>query len=52
MDRKRVCANCGNIYRKDRETYCAIDGHYVGYVSFFTNWCRRWRKIKEVQEDE
>lgn len=21
---------------------CMIDGHYIGYVQCFTNWCRHW----------
>ena len=46
--RKRCCCNCGNCQRIDKgthkETRCAIDGHYIGYVECFEHWCRRWKK--------
>ena len=57
----RVCCSCGNCIRMQSsklaeciETYCAIDGHYIGYVECFTHWCRRWkreRKWDDAQED-
>ena len=47
-DRKRCCCNCGNCRRVDKgthkENYCAIDGHYIGYIETFEGWCRRWKK--------
>lgn len=47
-ERKRVCCNCGNCKRVDEgtyvETYCAIDGHRIGYIECFEHWCRRWKK--------
>ena len=50
-ERKRVCCNCGNNIRKkidnDIKCYCAIHGHYIGYVACHTDWCNRWRKDKK-----
>lgn len=51
-ERKRVCCNCGNNIRKKVESehihcYCAIDGHYIGYVECFEHWCNRWRKDRK-----
>ena len=48
--RKRCCCNCGNNIRvKDDKgmvdhNECAIDGHYIGYLECFVDWCRRLRK--------
>ena len=58
-ERKRVCCNCGNNIRKQVESgyikcYCAIDGHYIGYVDCFEHWCRRWKKYRKwdnIKED-
>lgn len=55
-DRKRCCCNCGN---NGRETdvfgnvgcFCAIDGHYIGYVEAFEGWCRRWKKDDTFDEE-
>lgn len=50
MAEQRVCCNCGNNIRvKDDHGLvvrceCAIDGHSIGYVECFENWCRRWKK--------
>lgn len=47
-ERKRVCCNCGNNIRTNKdglvECHCAIDGHRIGYVACFEHWCRKWKK--------
>ena len=50
--RKRVCCNCGNNKRIKQEDghvrcECAIDGHYIGYVACFGDWCRRWKRNRK-----
>lgn len=50
--RKRCCCNCGNNIRVEQEDgyvrcECAIDGHYIGYVACFEDWCRRWRRERK-----
>lgn len=54
--RKRVCCNCGNNIRKKMDgghvqCYCQIDGHYIGYIACFEDWCRRWRKERKWEKD-
>lgn len=50
--KRRVCCNCGNNIRQKEEQghiecYCAINGHYIGYVACFEHWCNHWRKDKK-----
>lgn len=44
----RVCCNCRHNKRTPKKTYidcnCDIDGHYIGYIQCFDNWCRHWAK--------
>ena len=40
IEKQRVCCNCRN--RKAEKSQCMIDGHYIGYVQCFTNWCIHW----------
>ena len=47
-----VCCNCRHCERRwdndDHDglcqTYCDIDGHYIGYIECHTGWCRHWSK--------
>ena len=54
-ERKRVCCNCGRNKRiKDEDTgvvecKCAIDGHRIGYVECFEQWCPRWCKNRAFE---
>lgn len=54
IEKQRVCCNCGNCDRVEEKghtnTYCAIDGHYIGYIECFEGWCRRWRKDRKWDE--
>ena len=40
VEKQRVCCNCQH---REPINKCEIDRHYIGYVSCFTNWCRRWK---------
>lgn len=56
-ERKRVCCNCGRNNRiRDEKTgvvecRCALDGHRIGYVECFEQWCRRWCKDRTFEKD-
>ena len=56
MSEKRCCCNCRRCIRKGEpgniETYCEIDGHYIGYVECFTGWCRRWASDAKQWEEK
>ena len=45
---EKVCCNCKHNIRKGEitniECYCEIDNHHIGYVSCFTDKCKRWAK--------
>lgn len=45
-DRILCCCNCRRNIRKEEngtvECYCEIDGHYIGYIECFEDWCDRW----------
>lgn len=47
---EKVCCNCRHNIRKGEitniECYCEIDNHHIGYVSCFTDKCKRWAKGK------
>lgn len=49
-----VCCSCGHNIRNGKGgNHCELDGHYIGYVANFENWCRHWtmdRKWKEETE--
>lgn len=55
VENGKVCCNCRHCERRwdnDKhegmcQTYCDIDGHYIGYVECHEGWCRRWSKEKE-----
>lgn len=54
-DRKRCCCNCRHNIRTERVNLptvcnCEIDGHYIGYVECFDDWCRRWASDKKKWE--
>lgn len=57
--KKRCCCNCGHdirIPRKDMpelvdHNECDLDGHYIGYVDCFENWCRHWKPDKFEREE-
>lgn len=42
VEKQRVCCNCRNRKRSETKDKCMIDGHYIGYVQCFTNWCMHW----------
>lgn len=48
MSKNRVCCNCRHNIRTNSLEYamaschCEIDGHYIGYVACFEDWCRHW----------
>lgn len=42
IEKQRVCCNCRNRKASEVVSKCMIDGHYIGYVQCFTNWCRHW----------
>lgn len=48
MKQKRKCVNCGHNIRTKRidgiVNHCDLDGHYIGYIENWENWCRRWKK--------
>ena len=61
IEKQRVCCNCRNRVTLEDEgtpitnieklakelvSKCMIDGHYIGYVQCFTNWCIHWAKMK------
>ena len=66
----KVCCNCRHNIRSDKYDYdetgraksdypytvcnCDLDGHYIGYVACFEDWCRHWAtdaaKWKEKDE--
>ena len=43
-ERERCCCNCGNNIRYGSVCHCSVDGHYIGYIECFEQWCKRWRK--------
>lgn len=45
-DRRRACINCGRRDLWGAGSRCGYDGHYIGYVSEWTDWCRHWCKDK------
>ena len=47
IEKQRVCCNCRNRKSSEVVSRCMIDGHYIGYVNCFTNWCVHWAKDKE-----
>lgn len=51
--RKHKCGNCGNIMRikgqNDVLCCCAIDGHYIGYLEFFEDTCKDWKREKAIK---
>ena len=46
LEKQRVCCNCRNRKTSVIESKCMIDGHYIGYVQCFTNWCLHWATDK------
>lgn len=50
-EKQRICCNCRHDIRIEEKghinNYCEIDGHYIGYVACFEDWCRHWAKEKE-----
>ena len=47
--RKRACINCGHREVYNAGSKCNIDGHYIGYVDTWDDWCRRWCKNKKME---
>ena len=50
--RKRCCCNCD--HRMVDKDHCDIDGHYIGYLECFYDWCRKWKgkKYKKMFREE
>ena len=52
----KVCCNCRHNIRTgkigERECYCEIDGHYIGYIACFEGWCKHWATDAKEWEDE
>lgn len=42
--RKRACINCGLRDLWGAGSRCGHDGHYIGYVDTWDDWCKHWRK--------
>ena len=40
IDKQRVCCNCR--HRDTSTDKCDMDGHHVGYIDCFTQWCVHW----------
>lgn len=44
----KVCCNCYHCERRPErssiETYCAIDNHRIGYVEYFMQKCKHWKR--------
>ena len=56
MSEKRCCCNCRRCLRIEEKghtnTYCKIDGHYIGYVQCFEGWCRHWASDEKYWEEK
>ena len=39
------CRN--NIRNENKDCYCEIDSHYIGYTECFAHWCKHWSEEKE-----
>ena len=42
IEKQRVCCNCRNRKASEIVSKCMIDGHYIGYLQCFDNWCLHW----------
>lgn len=55
-ERSRVCCNCRHNIRSGDPghitCHCEIDGHYIGYIACFEDWCRRWAKDHKFDSAE
>lgn len=44
----KVCCNCRHNIRTEEKghitCHCEIDGHYIGYVACFEDWCKHWAR--------
>lgn len=50
--RERMCINCGRRDLWDYGSRCGYDGHYIGYLETWDEWCRHWKKgQKEAGRD-
>lgn len=47
---ERCCCFCARNIRSGKVTnikcYCDLDGHYIGYISCFEDWCKHWKRRK------
>ena len=43
-----VCADCpfDNVWGAGSR--CGHDGHYIGYVDTWDDWCKHWRKDRRA----
>lgn len=46
--RKRACINCGLRDLWGAGSRCGKDGHYIGYVDTWDDWCKHWRKDRRA----
>lgn len=43
IEKQRVCCNCRHrVPNASMADKCNIDGHRIGYLQCFSNWCRHW----------
>ena len=56
MSEVKVCCNCRHNIRTGEltniECHCDKDGHYIGYVACFEDWCKHWAKDKKWEDKE
>ena len=56
MSEAKVCCNCNHNIRTPKKDYiecqCDKDGHYIGYVACFEDWCKHWAKDKKWEDKE
>lgn len=50
-DSEIVCCSCAHNIRcpekgdlANIKCYCAIDNHYIGYISCMSNYCDNWKR--------
>lgn len=50
--RKRACINCELREPYKAGSTCGYDGHYIGYVDTWDDWCRHWHKDRQEKPYE
>ena len=49
LPRKRACINCGRRDLWGAGSRCGYDGHYIGYLDTWDDWCRHWTKTAKSE---